>query len=97
VSSFLIADHAFSEPNCSLVDREPPAWKRLVTYALEAQERVSLITDIFSEQDEPEAVEHLRGEDAQAFVDVIDKVRSHISTPKKRARRSRLKPPRPVE
>jgi len=64
---------------------EPPAWKRLVTYPLDAEERVSLIKDIF-EQDGPEMVRHLRGEDAQAFVDVIDKARSHNSAPEERVR-----------
>ena len=48
-----------------------PAWKRMVKLPLE---RISLITDIFSDRDEIEVVEHLDGDDAQSFVDAIDKV-----------------------
>jgi hypothetical protein len=33
-----------------------------------------LVTEIFSDRDEIEAVRRLRGEDAQSFVDIIDEV-----------------------
>ena len=39
-----------------------------------SDEQVSLITDIFSDPDESEMVRCLHGDDAQSFVDVIEKV-----------------------
>lgn len=77
----LFADYAFANPNCSLVYSEPPPWKQLIGCALDTQERVSLITDIFSEQDESDAVEHLHRQDAQAFVDVMYEVSSQTFQP----------------
>ncbi|KAF9646470.1 kinase-like protein [Thelephora ganbajun] len=50
----------------------PPAWERLIGYPLSTDERVSLITSLFSDIDEVEVVGSLSGDDAQAFVDVID-------------------------
>ena len=41
---------------------------------LAKDERISLITDVFSDHDEIQAVGHLRGDDAQSFVNVIDEV-----------------------
>ena len=72
--SLLSADHVLSDFNHSLERSQPPAWKRLISDALNTQERVSLITGIFSEQNGLEVAKQLHGEDAQAFVDVIDKV-----------------------
>jgi hypothetical protein len=40
--------------------------------------RISLITSIFSDPREVEVVGHLFGDDAQTFVDVLDKVRPRI-------------------
>ena len=54
-----------------------PAWKRAVELPLASHEQISLITDIFSDRDEIEAVKRLYGDDAQTFVDVIDKVPPH--------------------
>ena len=54
-----------------------PAWKRAVELPLASDEQISLITDIFSDRDEIEAVKRLYGDDAQTFVDVIDKVPPH--------------------
>ena len=51
-----------------------PAWKRLINRPLTSKERISLITDIFSDRDETEIVKNLSGEDARSFVDVIDQV-----------------------
>ena len=51
-----------------------PAWKRLIDSSLDSSERISLITDIFSDHDETEIVKRLRGDDAQSFIDVIDQV-----------------------
>ena len=52
----------------------PPAWKRLISDALTTEERVSLIVEIFSDHDQVETVRNLSGDDAQAFIDVIDEV-----------------------
>ena len=41
---------------------------------LTADERISLITTIFSDRDEVEIVKDLQGDDAQSFVNVIDEV-----------------------
>ena len=51
-------------------------WKRVISIDrhLSTDDRVSLITAIFSNRDETEAVKLLSGEDAQSFVDVIDQV-----------------------
>lgn len=46
-----------------------PAWKRLTGH-----ERISLITTIFSDRDVIGVIERLRGDDAQFFVDMVDKV-----------------------
>lgn len=54
-----------------------PAWRRLIDRPLASDERISLITDIFSDHDETEEVKLLHGEDAQAFVDIIDEVFPH--------------------
>ena len=51
-----------------------PAWKRLTDRPLAADECISLITDLFSDRNEIEVVEGLSGDDAQSFVDVMDKV-----------------------
>ena len=51
-----------------------PAWKRAVELPLASDEQISLITHIFSDRDEIEVVEHLYGDDAQTFVDVMNKV-----------------------
>ena len=51
-----------------------PAWKQLISHPLAISERVSLITTIFSDRDGVHEVNHLCGNDAQSFVDVIDEV-----------------------
>lgn len=56
---------------------EPQAWKQSISDTLSRQERVSLITSIFSDRNEIEAVELLSGNDAQAFIDVVDEVSVH--------------------
>jgi len=57
-----------------------PAWKYLIDHPLSAVQRVSLITEVFSDRDETEAVKCLRGRDAQSFIDVIDEVLSDSLT-----------------
>ena len=53
----------------------PPAWKRLISRPLATHERIPLITTIFDPgKNEIEAVQSLRGDDAQTFVDIVDEV-----------------------
>jgi len=54
-----------------------PAWKRLINRPLTKDQRISLITYLFSDHDETEAVKQLCGDDAQSFVDMIDEVPPH--------------------
>ena len=56
-----------------------PAWKRLISDHLSVDERTSLITSVFSDSEEVEVVASLPKNDAQAFVDMIDKVTSHTA------------------
>lgn len=53
---------------------EDPAWKRLTSLPFTTPERISLITQIFSDDDEVLVVEKLHGDDAQNFIDVIYEV-----------------------
>jgi hypothetical protein len=46
----------------------------LIDRPLASDERISLITHIFSDRDETKAIKCLCGDDAQSFVDVVDKV-----------------------
>ena len=57
-------------------------WKRLTDRPLMMDERVSLIADPCSDRDKTEALKGLSGDDAQAFIDMIDEVppRSHVRT-----------------
>ena len=50
----------------------PPAWKLLISPTVSTEERAGLIASIFSDRDEVKAFEHLSGNHAQAFVDVMD-------------------------
>jgi len=56
---------------------ERPTWQRLISRTLTADERTTLIVKIFSDRDEVEMAEHLSGDDAQTFIDVIAEVRPH--------------------
>ena len=56
-----------------------PGWKRLIDHPLTRDERVSLITTVFSDRDEIEAVKRICRDDAQSFVNVIDEVLLHSS------------------
>ena len=67
----------------TLVDRRDapvPAWRRLIKQPLPTDGRVSLIATIFSDPNEADAVNLLRGGDAQTFVNAIDKVLSRFFT-----------------
>jgi len=55
------------------------AWKRSIDRPIAIDQRISLITAIFSNHHMAEAVKCLCKEDAQAFVDVVDEVLSHSS------------------
>ena len=50
----------------------PPAWKRLIGSTVSTEVRTCLIKSTFSDRDEAKAFEYIYGNDAQAFVDVID-------------------------
>ncbi|KAF9646886.1 kinase-like protein [Thelephora ganbajun] len=52
----------------------PPAWKKLIGHTLPTDERISLITSIFSDHDEVGVLEYLSSGDARAFIDMVDKV-----------------------
>jgi len=56
----------------------PPAWKRLISPTLPTNERIQLIISIFSCHDEADVFKYPSGNDAQAFVDVVDEVSVHI-------------------
>ena len=47
----------------------------MISYPLSRGERTSLLTSIFDDRNEAEAVGHLFGDDAQTFVNVINEVR----------------------
>ena len=66
-----------------LAHSSPPLWKQLVNSTLAAHNRIPLIVTIFSDRDEVEIVGHLRGDDAQTFIDVIDEVSIHTLSPLK--------------
>jgi len=53
---------------------DPPVWKRLIGCSLSKDERITLISSIFTNNDETKVVGHLSGDDAQTFVDVVDEV-----------------------
>ena len=49
----------------------------MTSYPLSVEARIRLITPIFSDREEVEVVGRLSGDDAQAFIDAIDKVNSY--------------------
>jgi len=51
-----------------------PAWKQLISHTLATDERISLITTIFLDENQVKMVERLSGDDAQTFIDKIDEV-----------------------
>ena len=46
----------------------------MISHTLAADERISLITTIFSDHNQIGVVEQLSGDDAQTFIDTIDEV-----------------------
>ncbi|KAF9642058.1 hypothetical protein BDM02DRAFT_2731187 [Thelephora ganbajun] len=59
----------------------PQAWKQLISHTLSKDERISLIITIFSDSNEVEMPGNPSGNDAQAFVNVIDEVSFHNPLP----------------
>lgn len=57
-----------------LLTPDIPAWKRLITQTFTADERISLIKEIFLDRDQTKMVKNLLGSDAQAFIDRITEV-----------------------
>ena len=57
-----------------LARSDSPPWKHLTSSRLSLDERLALISSIFSDRGEIETVIRLSGDDAQAFVDVTDEV-----------------------
>ena len=55
----------------------PSSWERLIDPTLSANERIDLITSIFSDHDEANGHKSLSGGAAQAFVDEMDEVGTH--------------------
>ena len=70
--------HSPSQRSCiffTLACREYPVWKKLITPGhLAIQERISLITQIFSDHHQIAIVGHLSGEEAQIFINIVDEV-----------------------
>jgi hypothetical protein len=60
---------------------EEPAWKRLISHAIDTHERISLISAIFSDYDQVQMVKNLFGDDAQNFINVIDEVSTRTLSP----------------
>ena len=66
----------------NLIGLDVPACKRLISRTFSPQEVTSLIEEIFASKDEVKAIRDLRGDDAQAFIDVIHGVRSELFFPR---------------
>ena len=49
----------------------------MISHPLDVNERIPLITTIFSDSNQVEMVEHLSGDDAQNFINIIDEVSPH--------------------
>ena len=67
------------------VGSDGPTCKRLISRTFLPHERISLIEAIFTSQDEINAIGRLSGDDIQAFIDAIHKVRFHICSFLRRA------------
>ena len=74
--SFTVTYPIPDSPN--LIGLDVPACKRLISRTFSPQEVISLIGAIFASKDEFKAVRDLRGDDAQAVIDVIHGVRSEL-------------------
>jgi len=66
--------------NYFLACSNEPVWKRSLNSTLSTQERITLITTVFSDHDKIEEAGRLSGADAQTFVDMIDGVSPHTTS-----------------
>ena len=62
------------QPDLFLTCSGTPTWKHLIDPSLQLDEKIYLITRIFSDREETEVVRRLTGDDAQSLVDVVDQV-----------------------
>lgn len=66
------------------LDRNIPTWKRLISHTFPSYEVTSLVEEIFVSENELTALDDLRGDDAQTFIDVIHEVRLCTPSSEKR-------------
>jgi len=57
-----------------------PAWNQLISDTISADKQIYLITTFFSDPHQVEMIERLSGDDAQNFIDTIDKVGSDANS-----------------
>ena len=62
----------------TILDSKLSACRRLINHTFSPHETVSLIEGIFTSKAEINIIRDLRGDDAQAFVDVVHEVRPHL-------------------
>ena len=71
-------------PFCLTADRSnTPVWKQLISNTLTMDEHVAVIATVFSDDNQVKMVKNLSLHDAQAFIDIMDKVCAHIILPPK--------------
>ena len=68
-----------------------PDFSALISHPLTVEERISLITTIFSEYDQPKAGRSLSRVDCQTIVDIMDEVSTYVLLP---LREGWIDPPR---
>jgi len=70
------AQHTGDPPDPPIaIDSHEQAWQNLINRTTPQDELPSLIETVFSGRKTTDMVDSLQGRDAQAFIDVIDKVR----------------------
>ena len=62
-------------PGPQLIHLRAPACERLISHTLSQDEVIPLIEAIFTSQDEVNMIDHLHGDNAQTFIDVVHEVR----------------------
>ena len=65
-----------------LLNSDTPLWKQLITQGLATDECVSIITAIFSDDGRITMVRNLQSDDAQSFIDAIDRVIPTLRVPR---------------
>ena len=76
-SSFFYKNSASFGTAVSLCSDSPP-WQSLISSTLPIHERISLVTMIFSNSNQINAVRNLSRKDAQDFIDNVDEVSSQV-------------------